>query len=214
MDMNAHGIANGQPEEYYVGLGLGELADYRAQGHVDRESCYFLSMLLRLVWGIDVLTAQPAWDGKTVAVYGVSQGGLQAIVAVGLDSWVTFFAAGVPAGCDHTGHLATPSPRTSGWPQIAQGAAPEEQATIDEAVHYFDCVNFASHAPSQWSVGLIDPVCPPTSVFATFNALPAANVKAMHVDAWAGHEHTPGADGAMWGAVVEHFRAMGHPDPS
>lgn len=216
MDMNAHGIANGQPEEYYAGLGSGQLADYRAQGRADRESCYFLSMLLRLVRGIDVLTAQPAWDGRTVAVYGVSQGGLQAIAAAGLDSRVTFFAAGVPAGCDHTGHLATPSPRTSGWPQIAQDAAPEEQAAVDEAVRYFDCVNFASRAtaPSQWSVGLIDPVCPPTSVFAAFNSLPAGNVKAMHVDAWAGHEHTPGADGAMRGAVMDHFRAMGHPDLS
>ena len=32
---------------------------------------------------------------------GVSQGGLQAIVAAGLDERVTFFTAGVPAGCDH-----------------------------------------------------------------------------------------------------------------
>jgi cephalosporin-C deacetylase len=54
-----------------------------------------------IVWGysdqiraIDVLTEQPEWDGRTVAVFGISQGGFQAIAAAGLDPRVTFFAAG------------------------------------------------------------------------------------------------------------------------
>jgi cephalosporin-C deacetylase len=213
MDMNAHGIANGKSEAFYQELGAGELADYRIRGREDRDTCYFLSMLLRLVRGIDVLCAQPEWDGRTVAVFGVSQGGLQAIAAAGLDAdRVTFFAAGVPAGCDHTGHLAA-SPRTCGWPQIARDPhAGADQRAVDKAVAYFDCVNFASraNAPSQWSVGLIDVVCPPTSVFAAYNALPSSAEKAMHVDAWAGHEHSPGADEAMRAAVIEHFRTMGH----
>ena len=235
MDMNAHGIPNGKAESFYQNLAAGELADYRIHGREDRDKCYFLGMLLRLVRAIDVLTIQPEWDGRTVAVFGVSQGGLQAIAAAGLNAdRVTFFAAGVPAGCDHTGHLAT-SPRTCGWPQIArQPHAGADQPAVDEAVRpnrrsplphsfphredavaqvrYFDCVNFASRAtaPSQWSVGLIDTVCPPTSVFAAYNALPLSNQKAMHLDAWAGHEHTPGADEAMRAAVIAHFRAMGH----
>ena len=172
-------------------------------------------MLLRLVRGVDVLTAQPEWDGRTVAVFGVSQGGLQAIAAAGLNpDRVTFIAAGVPAGCDHTGHLAA-SPRTCGWPQIARDPpAGPDQIAVDEAVRYFDCVNFATRAlaASQWSVGLIDTVCPPTSVFAAYNALPSSTKKAIHVDAWAGHEHTPGADQAMRAAVIAHFRDMGHID--
>jgi len=213
MDMNAHGIPNGKSEAFYQELAAGELADYRIRGREDRDKCYFLAMLLRLVRGIDVLCAQPEWDGRTVAVFGVSQGGLQAIAAAGLDpDRVTFFAAGVPAGCDHTGHLAA-SPRTCGWPQIAREPhAGVDQTAVDKAVAYFDCVNFASRAsaPSQWSVGLIDVVCPPTSVFAAYNALPSSAEKAMHVDAWAGHQHTAGADEAMRAAVIEHFRAMGH----
>ena len=217
MDMNAHGIPNGKSESFYQSLAAGKLADYRIRGREDRDKCYFLGMLLRTVRAIDVLTAQPEWDGRTVAVFGVSQGGLQAIAAAGLNAdRVTFFAAGVPAGCDHTGHLATP-PRTCGWPQIArQPHAGPDQAAVDEAVRYFDCVNFAGRAtaPSQWSVGLVDTVCPPTSVFAAYNALPPSNKKAMHLDAWAGHEHTPGADAAMRAAVIAHFRAMGHADGS
>eukprot|EP01052_Picozoa_sp_SAG31_P007668 SAG31_NODE_369_length_16731_cov_36.453283_5_plen_127_part_00 len=121
----------------------------------------------------------------------------------------------MPAGCDHTGHLANPTPRTSGWPKLAQDAG-TAQTRVDEVVRYFDCVNFAARAaaPSQWSVGLLDPVCPPTSVYAAHNALPSGVTKAIHVDAWATHEHTSGADRAMRAAVVQHFRAMGHTDAS
>eukprot|EP01052_Picozoa_sp_SAG31_P007667 SAG31_NODE_369_length_16731_cov_36.453283_4_plen_153_part_00 len=89
-----HGIANGQPAEYYETLASGELANYQLRNRGDREGCYFLGMMLRLLRGIDVLTAQPQWDGRTVAVFGVSQGGFQAIAAAGLDpTRVTFFAA-------------------------------------------------------------------------------------------------------------------------
>ena len=218
MDMNAHGIPNGQPESYYQSLGAdgGALHEYNLRGRESRESTYFLGMLLRLVRAIDFLTDQPEWDQRTVAVFGVSQGGFQAIAAAGLDSRVTFFAAGVPAGCDHTGHLAA-EPRISGWPKLAADGG-EQQAAIDESARYFDCVNFASraHAPSQFTVGFIDQACPPTSVYAAFNALPslsgnkALSGHAIHYDAWAGHEHTPAADTVMRTAVLAHFDANGH----
>lgn len=77
-------------------LSRGELKDYRNAGHEDRETCYFKGMFLRLVRAIDFLTSQPEWDGKTLIVYGSSQGGYQAIVAAGLDSRVSYFCAGVP----------------------------------------------------------------------------------------------------------------------
>ena len=225
LDLNAHGIPNGREESYYAELGAegGALHNYNQRGRMDRESCYFRGMLLRLIRAIDVLTAQPEWDQRTVVLFGVSQGGFQAIAAAGLDPRVTFFAAGVPAGCDHTGHLAPSGPRISGWPKLAVtglgvSSSEEEQACINEASQYYDCVSFAqrAHAPAQFSVGFIDTACPPTSVFAAFNNLPALSGTAslsghaIHYDAWAGHEHTPAADVAMRGAVLAHFDAMGH----
>ncbi|MFM7606290.1 MAG: acetylxylan esterase, partial [Prosthecobacter sp.] len=106
LDINAHGIPNGKPAEFYTALQNGELKDYRAHGNKDRETVYFKGMFLRLIRAIDFLTAQPEWDGKTLIVYGSSQGGFQALAAAGLDSRVTFICAGVPAGCDHTGSQA------------------------------------------------------------------------------------------------------------
>ncbi len=77
LDINAHGIPNGRPAEFYEGLSQGELKDYRSIGRARREDCYFKGMFLRMIRGIDFLTAQPEWDGRTVIVYGSSQGGFR-----------------------------------------------------------------------------------------------------------------------------------------
>ena len=204
MDLNAHGLPNGKPKEFYDALAAGELKDYRRAGRESRETVYFLGMYLRLVRALDVLTAQPEWDGRTVVVYGSSQGGAQAIAAAGLDARVTFFVAGVPAGCDHTGGLVG---RIAGWPKfIATGeaAAPEVVA----AVRYYDGVNFAARAkaPGFFTVGFIDTTCPPSSVYAAYNALPTA--KGIFNDIPSGHTNSPAAGKAMREAALGHFAKM------
>jgi cephalosporin-C deacetylase len=165
---------------------------------------YFRGMFLRLVRALDFLCAQPEWDGKTVVVYGSSQGGYQAIVAAGLDARVTFLAAGVPAGCDHTGFKAE---RINGWPKfIATGEQPP--ANIIEAVRYYDAMNFATRAKAGAvvTVGFIDTTCPPSSVYAAYNNLPGK--KSIHTDPDAGHTSTPKASEAMRKAVQEHLKAL------
>lgn len=207
LDINAHGIPNGKPAEFYTDLAAGELKDYRSAGRQDREQCYFKGMFLRLIRAIDFLTAQPEWDGKTVIVYGSSQGGFQALAAAGLDTRVTLICAGVPAGCDHTGSVAQ---RISGWPKIvphdAQGN-PDPLAL--QTARYFDCVNFATRAKCQAAavtVGFSDTTCPPTSVYAAYNALPIS--KAIHADVAAGHTNTPAASKFMQDAAYRHVRDM------
>jgi cephalosporin-C deacetylase-like acetyl esterase len=204
MDMNAHGIPNGRDKAYYDGLMAGELKDYRRAGRESRETIYFLGMFLRLVRAIDFLTAQPEWDGRTVVVSGSSQGGAQAIAAAGLDSRVTFFVAGVPAMCDHTGAVAG---RIAGWPKFIE-TKERPGADVVAAVRYYDGVNFASRAkaPGFFTVGFIDTTCPPTSVYAAYNALNAK--KEIFHDITAGHTNTPAASAAMRAAVKAHFAAM------
>lgn len=201
MDMNAHGLPNGRERAFYEALAAGDLKDYRTAGRTSRETVYFLGMYLRLIRAIDLLTAQPEWDGRTVVVYGSSQGGAQAIAAAGLDERVTFFVAGVPAGCDHTGSL---SGRIAGWPKfIPTGtAAPPEVVT---AVRYYDGVNFAAQAkaPGFFTVGFIDTTCPPTSVYAAYNAL--RTKKDIFNDIPSGHTNSPAAGKAMREAVARHL---------
>jgi cephalosporin-C deacetylase len=207
LDINAHGLPNGKPKEFYDALAAGELKDYRIEGNQDREKVYFKGMFLRLIRAIDFLTAQPEWDGKTLIVYGSSQGGFQAFAAAGLDERVTFICAGVPAGCDHTGSQAN---RIAGWPKIVPNDAEgKPDAAALQASRYFDNVNFATRARCRGAVvtvGFIDTTCPPTSVYAAYNALTIP--KAIHTDVLSGHTNTPAASKFMQEAAFKHVREM------
>lgn len=203
MDINAHGLPNGRPESYYAEQNAGALKDYRYQGRESREKSYFTGMFLRLVRALDVLVARPEWNGRHVVVYGSSQGGYQAIVASGLDARVTFYAAGVSAGCDHTGMLVN---RIAGWPKfVALDPAGKPEPASLETSRYIDAVNFASRSKAAGcalTVGFIDTTCPPTSVYAAYNNI---NVpKAIYDDIPAGHSQTKEASAFMQGAVMKH----------
>jgi cephalosporin-C deacetylase len=206
MDINAHGLPNGKPKAFYDEQAAGALKDYRFQGRDDREKCYFKGMFLRVIRALDFLTAQPEWDGKTLIVYGSSQGGFQAFAAAGLDPRVTFFCAGVPAGCDHTGIAAG---RINGWPKlvtITDGKAVEAEL---QTARYFDNVNFATRAKCQGAavtVGFIDTVCPPSSVYAAYNVLTMP--KTLHTMPLTGHKSSPEASAFMTEAALAHVRAM------
>ena len=202
MDMNAHGLPNGKPKQFYTDLYAGPMNPYRYEFRNDREKAYFTGMMLRLIRGIDVLTAQPEWDGKHVVVSGASQGGYQAIAAAGLDARVSYFAAGVPAGCDHSGMMAN---RIAGWPKIVPMKEGKPDMAVLEASRYVDAMNFATRtkaAGCYFTVGFIDGVCPPTSVYATYNQL---NIpKEIYDDIPSGHAHSPAARDGMTKAVLKH----------
>jgi len=202
MDMNAHGLPNGKPKQFYADLYAGPMNPYRYEFRNDREKAYFTGMMLRLIRGIDVLTAQPEWDGKRVIVFGSSQGGYQAIAAAGLDSRVTYFAAGVPAGCDHSGMLAN---RIAGWPKIVPMKDGKPDSSVVEAFRYLDCMNFATRtkaAGCYFTVGFIDTTCPPTSIYATYNQLTIP--KEIYDDIPSGHSQSAAARDGMVKAVMRY----------
>ena len=167
MDINAHGIENGQPDSYYEELANGELKGYPHWGKNNREESYFLGMFLRLYRAMDFLMARSEWDGGVLGVWGSSQGGGQALAAAGLNPEVDIFLASVPALCEHTG-------RVNGWPRFLR---PERGETPDPAVtrsvRYFDGMNFAARTQARalLTVGFIDTTCRPTSVYAAYNNL-------------------------------------------
>ncbi len=205
LDLNAHGIPNGKPAPYYTDLAKGELKEYRIQGRESRDTIYFRGMFLRLVRAIDFLTAQPEWDGRTLIVYGSSQGGAQAIVAAGLDPRVTFFGAAVPAMCDHTGSVVG---RVNGWPKLVPGDTDALDGKVRETARYYDAMNFASRtrAAGIMSVGFIDNICPPTTVYAAYNALKGK--KEIFNDPPSRHANSASAKAAMRKALFRHLEKM------
>ena len=202
LDVNAHGIVNGQPKEFYRNLrknfyyrSLDGKRDgrYAHWNNDNRDKYYFRGMYMRVMRALEYAKSLPEWDGKTLIVSGASQGGAQAIAACGLDQDVTVARAGVPAMCDHSGVLAAPS-RNSGWPRHynAVDGKPDNPA-VAECVAYFDGCHFAKRikCPIYINTGLIDNVCPPTSVYAMYNCIPATTEKHMTVAPDKGHAGVP-----------------------
>lgn len=204
MDINAHGLPNGKPGQFYKDQSDGPLKDYRYDGRGNRETSYFRGMYLRMVRSIDFLTAQPEWDGKAVIVIGHSQGGGQALVAGGLDERVTFIATGVPAICDHSGRVVD---RINGWPKLVPQAENGKPVTeILEAARYIDAVNFASRckADAIMSVGFVDTVCPPSSCYAAYNQL--LGDKQIINEPAMGHAAPTHIQEAFFEAIQDHVR--------
>jgi cephalosporin-C deacetylase len=165
-DLNAHGMLNDQPESYYDSLENGALKSYWYHGLTNRDEVYFRGMYLRLLRTIDFLTRQPEWDGKRLLVIGESQGGGQALVAAGLDTRVSAVVAIVPAMCDWFGSLKG---RMGGWPQPFESGTSKKE--MMKALPYFDAANILkdSKAIIYTEIGLIDMVCPSTSVYSAVN---------------------------------------------
>ncbi len=174
VDINAHGMLNGQPQEYYRSLEQGELRNYWTRGADDRDKFYFVGMYVRLLRAIEFLAGQEAWDGVHVVTIGESQGGGQALAAAGLDKRVSAVVALVPAMCDFGGPVVN---RVGGWPMpIGRDLESEGAKKIIDAVRYCDNVNLAtrSRAETLVFVGLADTTCSPTGVYATYNKLPSS----------------------------------------
>lgn len=169
-NVNAHGILNGQPKEYYEKMRDTELKGYSRAGKEDRETVYFRGMFLRMLRTLDYVKSRPEWNGKTLIVTGGSMGGGQSIAAAALDPQVTLVSAGVPAIGDHAGNLA-PVPRRPGWPQYYYAKTADSK--VVKATSYYDNIFFARRVKCEvyLTTGLIDGTCPPTSVWLYFKNL-------------------------------------------
>jgi cephalosporin-C deacetylase len=165
-DLNAHGMLNGQPEEYYANLENDSLKDYYYQGLESKKEFYFRGMYDRLIRTLDFLASQPEWDGKRILVIGESQGGGQALAAAGLDKRVSDVVAIVPAMCDWGGSLAG---RKGGWPQPFEIKG--DKGKMVATLPYFDAAHLLKNSKATifTEIGLIDVTCPSISVYAAIN---------------------------------------------
>ncbi|HUT57117.1 MAG TPA: acetylxylan esterase [Phycisphaerae bacterium] len=212
MDVNAHGLPNGKPKDFYSALLAGELRGYPTRGMDSRDTCYLLGMYLRLMRAMEFITSQPEWDGKTLAVRGSSQGGAQAIVAAGLDARVTILSAGLPGLCDLTAGEAN---RAAGWPVGKRKLTGKQLGTL----RYFDVCNFAARtkATAIVRVGLIDHTCWPSGVLAACNQLKGP--RHILTTPNSGHSWTPReaytkADTLFWKLLDEQRKAATPSQPA
>ncbi len=140
-----------------------------------REKNYYRYAFMAAVRAIDYIFTRPDFDGKELAVYGISQGGGLALCTAGLDQRVKLLVDIVPALCRHDGQRYG---RPSGHPfYIATSrftvGTPEHEYATTEATKYYDAVNFAKRftGPSLSMFGYLDQTCPAETGFTANNQL-------------------------------------------
>ena len=176
LNVSAHDLPVDEPDAYYKDLKAGALKDYFYIGSEDRETSYFLRMLPGCVRGAEYLASRPDWDGKTLVVAGVSQGGLQSLATAALYPKITDVMTMVPAGCDVYGPLGNP-PRAFGWPYWLSPFGPKgrDMKKVQQTAGYYDGLYFAAriHCPTLIGVALLDVAARPAGVIAAYNSINA-----------------------------------------
>ena len=152
----------------------------------DREKWVFHGMYLRVLRALDYLKTRPEWNGKDLIVEGGSLGGCEAACAAALDPQVTMAIISVCGFCDYNGDLDGRRGST------VSNRPAAKQEPVRRALSYHDAVSFAKFIKCEtyFCTGFADEQCPPSSVYAAYNNLPAETKKAMFVNLRTGHYGT------------------------
>lgn len=144
---------------------------FMTRGIDDPESYYYRRVFTDAVLAIDALRSLDLVDSARVAVCGGSQGGGIAIAAAGLADDVLVAMPDVPFLCHF--ERAVGMTDTDPYQEIVRYLSVHRHSEdrVFDTLSYFDGVNLAkrSRAAALFSVGMLDPICPPSTVFAAFN---------------------------------------------
>lgn len=184
----------------------GKFFRYWNWGADDLEKNCFPGMIKRAYRFVQFMKLLPEWDQRTLVVSGRSQGGAQALAVTGLDPQITMCVAYVPALCNHGGFAAGDQ---SGWPHYYRMKEyqndPEKSLALTDII---DAAFFAADitdAEVVVSSGFIDTTCPPESVYAAYNMIPAKS-KSMIDDLHSTHSTPKSTYDQGEARIAEHIR--------
>lgn len=168
-----------------------QVPGFLTRGLTDRDSYYYRRVFTDAFRAVDAARSHPAVDPSRLIVAGGSQGGAMAQAVAGLRDDLAAALIDVPF-LTHF-RRAAEMVGTGGYFEIADYLArrrvpPEE---VFGVLDYFDGINFAARAtaPARYSVALMDTVCPPSTVFAAYNAYGGPS----EIDIWPYNGHDGGA---------------------
>ncbi|MGO2541337.1 MAG: acetylxylan esterase [Specibacter sp.] len=165
------------------------VSGFTTRGIEDRNSYYFRRVFADGVRAVEAARSLSQVDAGRVAVQGGSQGGAIALAVSGLVPDLLASMPDVPFLChiERAVDIGSRDPiiEITKYLAVHRGAVDR----VFETLSAFDGVNFAKRAtaPSLFSVGLMDPTCPPSTVFAAYNHH-AAHQKDIAVYRFNGHE--------------------------
>ncbi|WP_181798307.1 acetylxylan esterase [Streptomyces sp. WELS2] len=145
---------------------------YMTRGIDAPENYYYRRVITDAVRAVEAARSHPLTDAARTVVLGDSQGGGLTIAVGGLVPDLVAVAPNVPFLCDFPRAVTLtdrhPYREIGLYLKTHRGRAAEVRRTLS----YFDGVHFAARgrAPALFSAALEDQTCPPSTVFAAFNA--------------------------------------------
>jgi len=140
-------------------------------GVLQPETYYYRRVFTDAVRAVEAARINPLVDKKRVAVTGGSQGGGITLAVAGLVADVAAAMPDVPFLCHF--YRAVTITDEDPYHEIARflKVHRDKAETVFHTLSYFDGMNFAAraNAPALFSTGLMDAVCPPSTVFAAYN---------------------------------------------
>jgi cephalosporin-C deacetylase len=190
-------------------VGAPQIPGVMTKGIRSREEYYYRRLFVDAVRAVDVAKGLSQVDPARVAVAGGSQGGGITLAVAGLRDDLAAAVAFVPFLCDIPRGITTtdsyPYREVTDYLRVHR-ADTEQVLTV---LSYFDGVNFARRAtaPAYISVGLMDDVFPPSTVYAASN-----NYAGPHeITEWAYNAHEGGAIDDERAALAFLRRQLGTP---
>ncbi|TLS43264.1 acetylxylan esterase [Streptomyces montanus] len=147
---------------------------FMTRGVDEPEGYYYRRVFTDGVRAVEAARSHPLVDASRTAAVGSSQGGGIAIAVGGLVPDLAAIAPDVPFLCDFP--RATTLTDRDPYREIGNYLKTHRGRTeqVRRTLSYFDGVHFAARgrAPALFSAALEDQTCPPSTVFAAFNAWP------------------------------------------
>ena len=160
-----------------VGRSAG-VAGFMTAGIEDPHDHYYRRFYADGVRAVDAVRSLPGIDPQRVAVRGISQGGGGAIAVASILSMTGDVAPAAMANVPFLTHFRRAVEIVDSRPygEITQYLSVRRDPAVEErlwnTLSYLDGANLARHAtsPALFSVALMDVTCPPSTVYAAFNA--------------------------------------------
>ena len=163
---------------------------FMTQGILDPHTYYYRRVFTDAVRAVETARAHPAVDATRIAIVGGSQGGGITLAVSGLLPDVAAVLPDVPFLCHY--RRAVELTDRDPYHELTRYCKThrDKAETVFRSLAYFDGVNFAARAaaPALFSVGLMDDICPPSTVYAAYNTY--AGPKDIRV--WPFNQHEGG----------------------
>jgi cephalosporin-C deacetylase len=152
--------------------GLPAEAGFLTRGIGSAESYYYRRVFVDAVRAVDAARSHPGVDATRVAVAGGSQGGAITIAAAAMCDGLVAAMPDVPFLCNFRRAVSLTDANPYGELVRYLHTHRDRVEQVFGVLSYFDGVSLAARASasSLFSVALRDPICPPSTVFAAYNA--------------------------------------------